>query len=628
MSHRLCTLIKTAAIAAIALAPAQSTVLFKPVAVAPKVLVSGSTTMSKPLTGTALRSPKVYFVFVGVNFLTGSVWGGTPTAATQTMITDAQAILNSSYLSGLAQYGGDGHATFGAVVFNSLDPTLSTWNGTLPETVLRGLFADPSFTSWVPPGTGCQTSPIYVVVHYANNTGDGTEFHGHNSCEAISDVPGNINVVSVGLNTAPQVDQFTFILTHELAEIMSGGVHVIGLPTNQICDGEPEGNDYYEWYLNGTSGPLVTAYWSFLDQAFIIPNGNLDRVEFVPVWNNGSFTHNFLSLQQGTLYQITTYPNKVGANPPKKVALDSSVQAFVVNLLGGTAQIFDLTAAGEVKSYNSSTGSWNALTLSSFVATALVSTSYNPAGATSSATLTDGQVYILSGKQAWQYVSGTWSALPQTGVTAIAAANGHFYEMVNPASGNPYIVQDGSATISPSKASVISMATAADTLYMLAKNSYQGIWQFNNSTSSWVAVTDSTTPVYSMTAAGEVLVMQAGGSAAGGGISGAAEYGLSGTSWVPLVGSNTYVAEFVVQDGSELYMLAANNGGAYQIWQYSTPGNWTALTNAATTVIKSASVDTANNLHMVASISGGAMSDWVYGGTPLKWALEIALPGK
>ena len=40
----------------------------------------------------------------------------------------------------------------------------------------------------------------------------------------------------------------------------------------QIADGEPE-IAFYAGRLNGRNGPLVTSYWSVLDQAFIIPDG-------------------------------------------------------------------------------------------------------------------------------------------------------------------------------------------------------------------------------------------------------------------------------------------------------------------------------------------------------------------
>jgi hypothetical protein len=86
-----------------------------------------------------------------------------------------------------------------------------------------------------------------------------------------------------------------------------------------------------------------------------------------------------------------------------------------------------------------------------------------------------------------------------------------------------------------------------------------------------------------------------------------------------LTGTNTSVGEIVVQDGIQLFMIAANNGGTNQVWQYSnTPGNWTALTGLNTQV-SSISVSADNRLHMVAANNGGAFQEWIYNGTPGNW---------
>src|ERR1700686_3778165 len=99
------------AVAVVAAAPARSTILFRPVERAPKVMVYHSTTMSQPLTGTdAVQNPKLHIVFVGSKFVNGV--GGPPTEAANDMIAGAKAIMNSSYLSGLTQYGSNGQASF------------------------------------------------------------------------------------------------------------------------------------------------------------------------------------------------------------------------------------------------------------------------------------------------------------------------------------------------------------------------------------------------------------------------------------------------------------------------------------------------------------------------------------
>lgn len=96
-------------------------ILFKPVGRPPEVFDFNGALMSQPLTSNpdALNSPKVYFIFVGPNW----EQNGKPTAAVNSMIADAKAILKSAYLSGLKQYGSDGKAVFGDFTIDtSLDP--------------------------------------------------------------------------------------------------------------------------------------------------------------------------------------------------------------------------------------------------------------------------------------------------------------------------------------------------------------------------------------------------------------------------------------------------------------------------------------------------------------------------
>lgn len=611
-------LILTAAISVIAVAPAQSRVLFKPVGRPPEVFSYEGKNITVPLTNTnSLKSPKLYFIFLGSEF--GK--DGAPSTYTTQMLNQVQAILNSNYLSGLTQYDSDGHATFLESDYTIDDSfgAVTSFSSTSMWNEIEKILSQGKFSSWLPTADGLYP-PIYVVVRYSKNGTGASGGHGGNN--SYGPVPGlgfSANAIRVGIPSVDKLDDFTWVVSHELVERMYAGTggfaEVSPKPGQQICDGEPEYGNNYEWRLGGASGPVVTSYWSVIDQAYIVPDGNLDSILVVPVWNSAKFTHSFLSLQQGTLYLIKT--------PDTKTVIDTEVQSFVVNLTGGVAQIFELTANGQVRQYGGVPGEWIGFTLPS-LATALVS-SHTPATAGGPVSLPDGQVYILASGQAYQYNGGSWIPLPYTSVTGIAAADGHIYEVVNPGKGNPFVVEDWTTVITSSTTSVTSIVSVGDVLYMLATNSYQGIWRYDDSTGTWVAVTGSKSSAFSMAAAGDVLVMQASGSDAGGALSGVAQYSLAGTNWIPLTGTNTYVAEILVQDGSELYMLASNNLAPFQMWQYSTPGHWTSLTDLNTT-IKSASVDTSNRLHIMASIDGGPMQDWIYGGTPLDWIPAIAIP--
>lgn len=623
------------AVAVVAAAPARSTILFRPVGQAPKVMAYQTTTtlvMSQPLTSTdAVQSPKLHFVFVGSKFVNGT--GGPPTEAANAMIAGAKAIVSSSYLSGLTQYGSDGKASFDDALFDpKTDPTSSQWTGNLPTVELGSMFTQ--HPSWLPPTpVNCQTPVIYVVVHYP---APGVPSHGENTCGPAQGYAGNVKILSIKIDSnASNVDTFTWLFSHELAESMTGSVREISPGDGQICDGEPESGNNYEWRLNGGTGPQVTSYWSFLDQAYIIPDGTLNRVLLVPVWNRGSFTHTFLSLQQGTLYSITT-PDQ------QKTPIDSGVQSFVVNLDGGIPRIYDLTASGQVKYYNGSPGSWMIITPPSTVATALVSTS-TPATGNDSTTLGDGQLFMLAGNQVMIYTGGNaW--LPFNGFTSsvvsytgIAAANGYLYLDATGIGGPTATAVESfgystNATldITNSKTSVLSIASVGGSLYMLAAMQsqgtyYLGISRWDSSTSTWQQVTDPQTVVWAMAAAGDNLIMIGSGADVAGGSLVVAAYGLKPFSWIPLTGTNTRATQILTQDGSELYMVGFNTGEPSKVWQYnSSPLNWTALTDGSTNV-KSASVSNCNTLSMEASISGGSFQNYNYLGTPLDWTTLLSL---
>jgi hypothetical protein len=109
-------LIVGVAMAAMAVAPARSTILFRPVGSPPEVFGYNGIPMSQPVTGTnALNSPKVYLIFVGPNWNKN----GEPADTTLSIINNVKAMLNSSYLSGLTQYGSDGKAVYGGYTIDT-----------------------------------------------------------------------------------------------------------------------------------------------------------------------------------------------------------------------------------------------------------------------------------------------------------------------------------------------------------------------------------------------------------------------------------------------------------------------------------------------------------------------------
>src|SRR5262249_5357535 len=90
---------------------------------------------------------------------------------------------------------------------------------------------------------------------------------------------------------------------HELAERMSDGTGQgigmngpAGIPGDgeyanaQISDNEP---DAWRYTYRLGSSLLVQAYWSVVDQAFIVPDGSRQDVVLAPIWNGTTFTNQF-----------------------------------------------------------------------------------------------------------------------------------------------------------------------------------------------------------------------------------------------------------------------------------------------------------------------------------------------
>jgi hypothetical protein len=264
------------------------TVVFSPALGDPTVLWRPNNTAGKPanqaVTGpitnpAALNNPTVYFIFWG------TTWGNTPNQ----LASDAQTIIQSPFLSGLKQYGSSGTATYGGYYVDNPNVTKDTephytYNAGEPE--IRSIV--PKMTSWLQPkDASAVDSPVYVVVfdytNFTNNIADGFNYTFDYGQGLVANA---IEIQKVSSNTE---DRFTATLSHELAERISDGTgsgigvnEPAGLGGHQISDGEPDGPQY-TYLLNGTI--LVQAYWSVVDQGFIVPDGNQETVYLTPIWN-------------------------------------------------------------------------------------------------------------------------------------------------------------------------------------------------------------------------------------------------------------------------------------------------------------------------------------------------------
>jgi hypothetical protein len=607
---------------------ASGDVLFQPIGFGPEVFSFNGATMSGPLASNpyALNSPKVYLIFVGPNFKKN----GANTPAVNSMVASAKAILSSSYLSGIKQYGSNGTATFGNfTVDTSLNPL--TWthdymlsNGTIDHThnpmwfETDRILANPTFSSWKPPPGSAVTAPIYFVVRYANNgTGVGGAYGGSNSWGPNDYTKNSVNGVDVAISSADQVDQFSWVFSHELVERMSAGVSRDGVPghqnapvglggsAGQIADGEPEGSQLYAWRLPG--GSQVTSYWSVMDQAFLVPDGNLHRALLEPVWNGGTWKGTCVSLQQGNLF------NFVPPNP--SAAIDTQVAGYAVDTAGS---IFDFTVSGQVKAFNG--GAWTALTGTNTKAYQLVAPRGGGLFALASNDSLPGQVWKFSG------TPGNWTPLTDTNarVDSIATAGGTMFmlaqngavEQVSKLQGTTWIPVTGTNTKGH------QLLSANDTLYMLADNGGgDRAWQFAPG-SGWTPITDTNTAISAdgLQVAGDVLYMNADIGHTG--VHRVWQYGLSPNVWTALTGTNTSVqANPVVQDGMDMF-LNASNGGHNRAWQFGGySSSWTPLTGTNTQVNLLYIDFLTDTLRANATNDGDVAHTWQYSGTPNNWIL-------
>jgi hypothetical protein len=648
------------------------TVAFQPNLWGPESITYNGAPMSQPLASNAyaMKSPQVYLIFVGPAWKTN----GSNIPAVNNIVAGAQSILASAYLSGLKQYGSDGHAVWGS---SYVDTTLNPdgwhvsqslgypyYRYSLPKNSTGAyqtdnsnnymyyetgrILANSAFSSWKSSGDGT-TSPIYVVLGYTTpdgkgaGTGAGSNAFGLDPTQVdytdwrndADYYPGlvspGVNCVQIDLappsasNPTSDVDMFTRTFSHEVAERMSTGtgnlagnlgttgIKAVSPAAPQISDGEPDQNqDFYTWRLNGqANGPLVEPYWSVLDQAFIAPDNSNQYIVLDPVVN-GTSGGQVVSLQKGNLYLVSA----TGYSTAGKTSIDSGVEAYALYTLGGANHIFDLSAGGQVREYTPGAGpngtNWTALTGGNTHAGALVGTK----------TGLYMQAYNDGGAEAvWQYngAPGSWKQITgsTTTVYEIAAAGG-----------------------------------AANGLFMRAYDSnygYEGVWKYSGSPYAWGSpLTGSNTLVFhiagsygAISGAPPNVVQSAQSFGAlymlayntGSGLPDQA-WQYTGSGWnnlnvVPSLGWSTQTKVMqIAMEGNLLYTVADDgNGGNYQVWQYQgVPGFWTDLTGSNTMVMAAGplganSITTdGTGLYMLASNDGGSHYQvWKYNTSGTGW---------
>jgi hypothetical protein len=273
-----------------------------------------------------LSSPQVFLTYWG------SYWGGTSTAQAGTIRNAASAVLGSSFLSGVRQYGSDGQASLAPLAgYDSSVPPPGFSQGALSAVVHNQIHHGP-----LPEPDGPPHTPIYVVVTppgalsaLKNDIGYNTNDQDLDGGPLAGDVDNIPEVwVSTSLTnpndpTSLNLDQFTLTLSHELAEVMSdfgsGGVEASapaawvaagGGGDNQI--GDREGNSY-AYRLGG--GVDVQPIWSRADHAWLVADGNSQTVHLAAAPKAWDTSHPAAGPVFNGKYDITINGGQLAAGP-------------------------------------------------------------------------------------------------------------------------------------------------------------------------------------------------------------------------------------------------------------------------------------------------------------------------
>ena len=394
------------------------------------------------------------------------------------------------------------------------------------------------------------------------------------------------------------------------------------------------------------TGPWVQAYWSVVDQAFIVPGGFIPdgrtdtdaRVLLDDVWNTQTAQ---VLLRQGQLAYFGRPYGYTPIDPTEQMA----AYAIDVDATGANnPNIYGLTAGGQIRKFTGNP--WPSytnqeITPQGYAASQVVAPRAS-LGATPWGPVGSGLYIVASNNgvaQVWKYTGAgqSWTALTGTNTTlygfaAIAADVSGQVELYIMADNGPhtYVWQYLSGTnwrqITDAGTTVVQIAAANNNLYMLSSNGGSNIVSvWNNPGQNWTPVSSGNWSAGGLWVAGDLLftmfnneiyeyVPGADASTAG--------------SWISVTGSNSVINQLLTQDAAEFF-INASNGGGYQTWQFqgiasqglNTTFGWIPLTDLATFQLSPGSlfIGPSDTLDMNASKNGSAEQTYHYGGSPNSW---------
>jgi alkylated DNA repair dioxygenase AlkB len=405
-----------------------------------------------------LHSPVVYEIFWGSYWQTHGAEQNNLTAATQTL-------LNSPYFTGLTQYGSDGHVLWGGSYtdYNSPLPGGAIADDNL-QNELQSLIDNPAEGLLRP--TSSATTPIYLVVTdptaIDQSVGPGRVAVGFNQLLYYTE-PDLFQTTepmeAVWCSTAPAFtggpvsqDGFTSTLSHELAECISdpgstGTVQgpLIGPNGGQIGDGEPNLNVNYTYRM--PDGNLVQAYYSGVDNAFIVPDGNTQHIYLQPVVPGGpQFTLN------------------IQGNPRGNITLDTDTNGGVQVTQEG--QTFDF-APGQIKGIHISGAYEDQIDIEHTLASAPVTIDL------AKPEVNDGQqVEIGQNSQDLGAIQGSVTIVNGTATDVLKVHD----ELAPPGANQTYTVTDSSITRSGSAGIFFSGLDSSNNVYLYGNSGTNIYW--------------------------------------------------------------------------------------------------------------------------------------------------------
>jgi hypothetical protein len=315
---------------------------------------------------TALTSATTYLLFEG------PYWGTAQGVQDRATLTaEVQSVLTGPYLSGLSQYtptGGPVQTLFGgsyadtsALPAGFAAAPNSGFNWSVLDAKVLGAIGNPN--SGIPAPSA--QDPLYVVVTDPTVPA-GSVWGSYNETSAATGMRHEL-WVGTSLTGAGSVNTTYFGLnfSHELVETLSGKV-AVSLPPpfqdvgDQVSDGEPNhfspitGLDYSA-VVNGVR---VQAYWSQVDGAFIVPDGQAQVTELRPVWAGDAFTGQYETVTAPaavTQPQYQLAPTGILQQMVNGlwVTIDTNVRSFTLTKDG---TLIDLEESGALWSYRG--GTW------------------------------------------------------------------------------------------------------------------------------------------------------------------------------------------------------------------------------------------------------------------------------